>query len=77
MADTAEDDGSGQTGINIMIAGLASQVASLVVFMALCGDFAWRVSKARDRGGAAERTYHGLAGMGGNLRWWKGLIAGE
>ncbi len=34
-----------QDGINIMIAGLASQVASLTLFMALCLDFAWKVFK--------------------------------
>ncbi|KAF4233516.1 hypothetical protein CNMCM8980_010235 [Aspergillus fumigatiaffinis] len=34
-----------QDGINIMIAGLASQVASLALFMVLCLDFAWKVIK--------------------------------
>ncbi|KAJ5930485.1 RTA1-domain-containing protein [Penicillium verhagenii] len=34
-----------QTGVNIMIAGLATQVASLVVFMALCLQYAWSVRK--------------------------------
>ncbi|EAW24515.1 RTA1 domain-containing protein [Aspergillus fischeri NRRL 181] len=38
-----------QTGINIMIAGLASQVASLGVFLCLCADFAWRVYKNPDK----------------------------
>lgn len=32
-----------QTGINIMIAGLASQVVSLALFVALCLDYAWKV----------------------------------
>ena len=34
-----------QNGIHIMIAGLSLQVASLVLFMILCGEFAWRVYK--------------------------------
>ncbi|RAL13911.1 RTA1 domain-containing protein [Aspergillus homomorphus CBS 101889] len=34
-----------QNGINIMIAGLASQVVSLALFMALCLDYAWKVHK--------------------------------
>ncbi|RHZ46407.1 RTA1 domain-containing protein [Aspergillus thermomutatus] len=38
-----------QTGINIMIAGLASQVASLGVFLCLCADFAWRLYKNPDK----------------------------
>ena len=29
-------------GINIMIAGLSTQVASLALFLALCGEFALR-----------------------------------
>lgn len=33
-------------GINIMIAGLSVQVASLFIFMALCTEFAYRVSKS-------------------------------
>ena len=34
-----------QTGINIMIAGLSTQVASLAGFMILCAEYAWRVYK--------------------------------
>ncbi|KAI4099249.1 MAG: hypothetical protein L6R37_006051 [Teloschistes peruensis] len=47
MADTA-DAGSDaqQTGINVMIAGLAFQVVSLSVFATLCLDFAWSVRKS-------------------------------
>ena len=48
ITDTA-DSGSSlqQTGINIMIAGLAFQVVSLTIYIVLCADFAWRVRKAR------------------------------
>lgn len=35
----------GDAGVNIMIAGLAWQVASLAIFIALCADFAWRLRK--------------------------------
>ena len=50
LADTAttEESAQGQDGINIMIAGLSFQVASLFVFMSLCADFAMRAK----RGGA-------------------------
>ncbi|KAI9720232.1 MAG: hypothetical protein M1812_003050 [Candelaria pacifica] len=41
-ADTPSDE---QKGINIMIAGLSLQVLSLLLFMVLCGEFAWRVYK--------------------------------
>jgi hypothetical protein len=43
IADTANDQATTQIGINIMIAGLAFQVASLTLFAALCADFAWAV----------------------------------
>ncbi|KAH1441880.1 hypothetical protein KXV53_003763 [Aspergillus fumigatus] len=47
ITSIADNDQQGlrQTGINIMIAGLSSQVASLAVFLFLCADFAWRVYK--------------------------------
>ncbi|OOF89857.1 hypothetical protein ASPCADRAFT_519604 [Aspergillus carbonarius ITEM 5010] len=44
IADADQAD-LAQSGVNIMIAGLASQVASLVLFMGLCLDYAWRVRK--------------------------------
>lgn len=43
IADTAFSSGTSQTGINIMVAGLAWQVASLLLFMLCCGEYAWRV----------------------------------
>ncbi|KIW23368.1 uncharacterized protein PV07_11575 [Cladophialophora immunda] len=49
IASTADDDASNQTGIDIMIAGLASQVVSLAIFMAICGHFAWKVFKNPDK----------------------------
>ncbi|KAJ5890024.1 RTA1-domain-containing protein [Penicillium tannophilum] len=41
----ADQQNLAQTGVNIMIAGLAIQVASLVLFMALCLQYAWSVHK--------------------------------
>lgn len=35
-------------GVNIMIAGLASQVASMSAFVFLCAQLAWRVWKNPD-----------------------------
>ena len=43
IADTANDQTTTQTGINIMIAGLSFQVVSLVIFIVLCSDFARQV----------------------------------
>lgn len=43
VAATADDQKMNDMGVNIMIAGLAFQVFSLVVFIGLCGDFAWRL----------------------------------
>ncbi|KAL4878120.1 RTA1 like protein-domain-containing protein [Aspergillus karnatakaensis] len=48
IASTAEDDDREMTdmGINIMIAGLAWQVASLLIFTGMAGHFFMRVRKA-------------------------------
>jgi hypothetical protein len=46
IASGANTKSSTDLGVNIMIAGLSFQVASLLLFMVLCGDFAWRVYKA-------------------------------
>lgn len=75
LADTGNDDSGGQTGINIMIAGLSSQVASLVAFMLLCADFAWRCRGDRNR--VADRTFNGLSKMGGSMMAWTALVCGK
>lgn len=46
-SDTVKDT---DLGVNIMIAGLSFQVVSLVLFIGLCCDFAWRVRKTGERG---------------------------
>ncbi|OQE17698.1 hypothetical protein PENFLA_c023G07224 [Penicillium flavigenum] len=48
IADADQPD-LGQAGINIMIAGLSTQVVSLAIFMALCLDFAWTVRKSQHK----------------------------
>ena len=75
MADTAASGGSGQTGINIMIAGLASQVASLFAFAVLCADFAWKVRKNSER--ASLRSHVALRKIGSSVGQLEVLIYGK
>jgi hypothetical protein len=49
MTATASTPDTLQTGINIMIAGLASQVASMSVFVFLCLHFSWNIRKSPTR----------------------------
>ncbi|KAI9795074.1 MAG: hypothetical protein M1816_000096 [Peltula sp. TS41687] len=49
IASTADTYTSRKRGVDIMIGGLSLQVVSLILFMILCLDFAWRVR--RHRGG--------------------------
>ncbi|RAL17635.1 RTA1 domain-containing protein [Aspergillus homomorphus CBS 101889] len=58
-------------GINIMIAGLASQVASLILFMALCLNYAWRVYKSPHALNPETR----MRDLRHTLRW-KAFLAG-
>ena len=58
-------DGGDQTGINIMIAGLACQVASLAVFMLLCADYA-RCVKMEGRG-QMSRSRESISGLGSSV----------
>ncbi|KAI4125612.1 MAG: hypothetical protein LQ341_006960 [Variospora aurantia] len=57
LADTADTESAQQTGIDIMIAGLSFQVVSLTVFMALCADYAWAVSR---KGGGLKSSVRSL-----------------
>lgn len=72
ITSTADDDQPDlrQTGINIMIAGLASQVASLGIFLCLCADFAWRVYKNPDK---LDPSMHHIR----KTLKWKALLIGE
>ncbi|KAL3440507.1 RTA1 like protein-domain-containing protein [Aspergillus insuetus] len=40
---TADESSTVQAGINIMLAGLAAQVASLTLYLGICLDLAWRI----------------------------------
>ena len=66
-------DGGDQTGINIMIAGLAYQVASLFVFMSLCADYA-RCVKMEGRGsmGRSRVSVGRLGSSTGKLHFFIG-----
>ncbi|KIY03422.1 uncharacterized protein Z520_00113 [Fonsecaea multimorphosa CBS 102226] len=69
IASTADDNATNQIGIDVMIAGLASQVVSLAIFMALCSHFAWKVFKNPDKLNPEHAT------LRGTLRF-KGFLAG-
>jgi hypothetical protein len=43
IADQAADAVEEDMGVHIMVAGLSLQVASLILFAALCAEFAWRL----------------------------------
>ncbi|KAK6344301.1 hypothetical protein TWF696_007941 [Orbilia brochopaga] len=48
IASTADDDAGQTTGTNITIAGLSWQVFTMLLFMILCAEFAWRCYRRRD-----------------------------
>lgn len=50
MASTAKDSDGSQQGVNIMIAGLVSQVVSMALFFAVWGDFVLRTRRAKKSG---------------------------
>jgi hypothetical protein len=50
MAATAKDKHGSRRGVNIMIAGLISQVITMTLFLALWADFAFRVRRAKISG---------------------------
>lgn len=54
LAAIANDFVTEHTGIHIMIAGLALQVASLLLFIGVCGIFVWRVKRVT---GGGEEAY--------------------
>ncbi|KAF1957466.1 RTA1-domain-containing protein [Byssothecium circinans] len=79
MASTAKDKKGSDLGVKIMIAGLIFQVASMIVFFAIWGDFALRVKRAEKKGTLARSQpplYRDLRDSG-LLRWfqWSLFIA--
>lgn len=50
IASTARDGDESQQGVNIMIAGLISQVVSMILFFIVWGDFVLRTQRAKKYG---------------------------
>ena len=67
-----KSESQAQAGINIMIAGLVWQVASLLLFALACGDFAWRVRKGKGEG-LASSSFLDLR----DSAKWKGFLYGK
>ncbi|KAF4233393.1 hypothetical protein CNMCM8980_000407 [Aspergillus fumigatiaffinis] len=57
-----DQDGLRHTGVNIMITGLAAQVASLGAFMALAIDYLWRLRRHR-------QSQSCMFSSGGSWKW--------
>ncbi|KAL3473687.1 RTA1 like protein-domain-containing protein [Aspergillus californicus] len=72
MTSSAEDSAGRDVGVNIMIAGLAFQVAALTLFIALTSEFAYRLRR-RSRGGPAtvdgQSRKDAFAGIREKRRW--------
>ncbi|KAE9377444.1 putative RTA1 domain protein [Stipitochalara longipes BDJ] len=66
---TAGDKRTSNAGVHIMVAGLALQVFSLVLYMVLCLEFAWRVRHV-----TKEERFVELRGTGG-FRGFKYALA--
>ncbi|KAL2062845.1 hypothetical protein VTL71DRAFT_5917 [Oculimacula yallundae] len=57
IAETANDRATSRAGTNIMVGGLAFQVASLLVFSGLAAEFFWRVKVDRTHIRATNWAY--------------------
>ena len=78
LAATAKDKRGSDQGVRIMIAGLISQVVTMVLFMALWLDFVLRTRRAKKDGGlkwVQPPLYEGLRGRR-NLKYlgWSELV---
>ncbi|KAF3922726.1 hypothetical protein ABW21_db0206508 [Orbilia brochopaga] len=56
IASTANDKAGQTTGTNITIAGLSWQVFTMLLFMILCGEFAWQCYQRRDQFDVQQAT---------------------
>ncbi|KAF3931425.1 hypothetical protein ABW19_dt0202265 [Dactylella cylindrospora] len=56
LASTGETPDETQVGTNVTIAGLAWQVFTMTLFMALCAEFAWRCYKNRSSFDATQAS---------------------
>lgn len=74
MAATAKNSKGSRTGVNIMIAGLISQVLTMTLFLALWGDFVLRTRRAKVSGSLSRlqpTLYEGLrSSRNFNLLQW-------
>lgn len=70
IAVTADDRDESDTGVNIMIAGLAFQVASLFLFVVLCTEYGLRVRKN-------QKCLNQNFNMVYNTRMWKLFLVGK
>ena len=70
ISSTAVEQGKVQLGINVIIAGLVTQVVSLVMFTCFGIEFAARVYRRR---GEMEERYEELR----RTKLWKMFLAGE
>ena len=68
IASIANDKKTSDLGVNVMIAGLAFQVFSIIVFSALCADFGFRVWKAGMHRPAGFESYMPGQAMRGTRR---------
>lgn len=80
IADTANNNTDSDKGTHIMVAGLAFQVLSLLIFMAVAGAFAFKVNRHRK----LESTTGGRSGHsvgekvnGRSARSFKMFLFGE
>jgi hypothetical protein len=77
MTSTADDADGRETGVNIMIAGLAFQVAALTLFIALAVEFAWRQRRRSE--GQVPIGEDDVKDQYAEIRrdkWWKVFLAG-
>lgn len=71
MASVASSNNeSAQGGTNVMLAGLGFQVFTLVLFMGLCGEYAWRVNQRIKSGVGLDPVHAKLR----NSKRFKGFL---
>ena len=78
IASIATKPAATDLGVNIMIAGLISQIISMIIFFVLWGDFVMRVRKAKAAGKHdAEAPLYDSLRAAGIFRWfqWSLFIA--
>ena len=74
IAAIANDKKTSNLGVNVMIAGLATQVVSIIIFAILCLDFGWRLKKSGAYRPIHSGTHARAAEMKGTKRLFGFLI---